>query len=138
MNNSLMNYCLPEDLEQYMSYYGLHFSRKLCDFAIGRMRKKDKVSGNMVKITPMTVSELKNILEENKVEIDESDIYDALYLAGMVKADYWGSSIEDEEHMAKYIKDVLCDPDGYSGVVFCRFIGDCNATGTVIHWDMML
>lgn len=138
MKTSLMNFCIPEDIEQYMAYYGMHFNRKLCDFAISRMRKKDKVSGNMVKVVPMTVSELKSVLEENKVEIDDSCIYDAMYLAAMVKADYWGSSIEDEEHLAKYIKDVLGDEDGYEGLVFCRYIGDCNAMGTVIQWDLML
>lgn len=136
--NTLMNYCIPEDLEQYMSYYGMHFSRRLCDFAVGRMRKRDKASGKITKIIPMTVSEVKSILDDNDVEIDESSIYDALYLANMVRADYWGSSIEDEEHLAKYIKDVLCDEDGYDGIVFCRYIGDCNATGAVIHWNMML
>ena len=47
-----MNFCIPEDIEQYMAYYGMHFNRKLCDFAISRMRKKDKVSGNMVKVVP--------------------------------------------------------------------------------------
>ena len=138
MSTTLMNYCIPEDLEQYMAYYGLHFNRKLYDFAVGRMRKKDKVSGKMVKVVPMTISELKSALEDNSVEIDDSCIYDAMYLSAMVKADYWGSSIEDEEHLAKYIKDVLCDDDGYEGLVFCRFIGDCNAKGTVIQWDLML
>lgn len=133
-----MNYNIPEDLEQYMSFYGLHFNRKLCDTAVGMMRKKDKATGKMVRITPMTLNELKPILDENGVELEESCVYDALYLANMVRADYWGSSIEDEEHMAKYIKNVLCDPDGYEGIVFCRFLGDCNAKGTVIHWDLML
>ena len=121
-----------------MSFYGLHFNRKLCDTAVGMMRKKDKATGKMVRITPMTLNELKPILDENGVELEESCVYDALYLANMVRADYWGSSIEDEEHMAKYIKNVLCDPDGYEGIVFCRFLGDCNAKGTVIHWDLML
>lgn len=133
-----MNYNIPEDLEQYMSYYGLHFSRRLCDFAVGNMRKKDKATGRMTRVTPMTIGELKSVLEENNVEVAESSIYDALYLANMVRADYWGSSIEDEEHMAKFIKDVIGDEDGYEGIVFCRFIGDCNATGCVIHWNLML
>lgn len=56
----------------------------------------------------------------------------------MVKADFWGSSIEDEEHMAKYISDTICDVDGYEGIVLCRFIADCNAKGIAIFWDMML
>ena len=36
------------------------------------------------------------------------------------------------------IKDVLCDPDGYDGIVFCRYLADCSAKGCVIFWDRML
>lgn len=64
--------------------------------------------------------------------------YIAAYLASMVDADFWGSSIEDEEHMARYIKDVLCDVDGYEGIVFSRFLADCGAKGNVIFLDRML
>ena len=138
MRTPLINYCIPEDLEAYMSFYGLHFSRKLCDYAVSRMWIKDKTTGRRVRITPMDVQKMKSILSEYDVEIDEAETYDALYLANMVRADYWGSSIEDDEHMAKFIKDTLCDEDGYEGIVFCRFIGDCNGRGTVIHWDLMM
>lgn len=133
-----MNYCIPQDLEQYMSYYGLHFNKKLYEFATSMMKKEDKTTGKMVRVNPPSMEEVKNILERNKVEIEPNDIYDAMYLAAMVKADFWGSSIEDEIHMARYIEDVLCDPDGYTGIVFCRFIADCNAKGVAVFWDMML
>lgn len=138
MANTLMNYLIPEDMEQYLSFYGLHFNRKLCDFAVDKMKKEDKATGMLKKIVPITLEELKPILQKNKVEIESDDWYDALYLANMVKADYWGSSIEDEEHMARYIEDVICDKDGYEGIVFSRFLADCSAKGVVIHWDMVI
>lgn len=134
----LVNYLVPEDMEQYMSYYGCHFNKKLYEFAVGMMRKEDKTTGKMKKVTPMTVDELKALLEKHKVEIEPNSIYDALYLASMVKADFWGSSIEDEEHMAKYIENVICDVDGYDGIVFCRFLADCSAKGISVFWDLMI
>lgn len=133
-----MNYLIPSDMEQYMSFYGMHFNKKLCDFAVGQMEKEDKATGVMKKITPMKLEELKAILEKYKIEVDSNDWYDALYLANMVRADYWGSSIEDEEHLAKYVSDVLCDPDGYEGIVFSRFLADCGAKGCIVFWDMMI
>ena len=135
---NLMNYLVPEDMEQYLSYYGMHFNKLLCEFAVGKMKREDKATGTMKKITPMTIEELKTMLEKHKIGIDSNEIYDALYLANMVKADFWGSSIEDEAHMAKYINDVLCDPDGYDGIVFCRFLADCSAKGVVIFWEQMI
>lgn len=138
MEHTLINYLIPEDMQQYMSYYGCHFNKKLCDFAISKMKKEDKATGVLKPITPITLDELKSILEKNKVQIESNEWYDALYLANMVKADMWGSSIEDEQHMAKYIKDTLGDVDGYDGIVFSRFLADCSAKGCVIFWDMML
>jgi hypothetical protein len=134
----MIDYCIPEDMEQYLAYYGHHFNKKLCDFAVSKMKKEDKATGIPKPITPMKMEELKSLLEKNKVELESDDWYDALYLASMVKADLWGSSIEDEEHMAKYIEDVICDVDGYDGIVFCRYLADCSAKGVVIHWDMMI
>ena len=77
-------------------------------------------------------------LRKHRVEIAENSLYDAAYLASMIEADFWGSSIEDEEHMARYIKDVLGDVDGYDGLVLCRFLADCSAKGNVVFWERML
>ena len=134
----MIDYCIPEDMEQYLAYYGHHFNKKLCDFAVSKMKKEDKATGMPKAITPMNMEELKSLLEKNKVELESADWYDALYLANMVKADLWGSSSEDDEHLAKYVEDVICDVDGYDGIVLCRYLADCSAKGIVIHWDMMI
>ena len=129
---------MPEDMEKYLSFYGLHFNKKLFEFAVSMMKKVDKIAGRTEKVSPVKMENLQVMLSRYGVEVEPTDVYDALYLATMVKADFWGSSIEDEEHMARYIKDVICDPDGYEGIVLCRFIADCNAKGIGIFWDMML
>ena len=84
------------------------------------------------------MDELKAMLEKHKVTIGTNEQYDALYLANMVKSDFWGSAIEDEEHMVRYIEDVLCDADGYEGLVFNRFLADCAGKGVVIFWESMI
>ena len=134
----LNEYLIPEDMEQYLSYYGCHFNKLLCEFAVSKMKRDDKQTGMLKKITPITMEELKALLVKYKIDIDSKEQYDALYLSNMVKADFLGSSIEDEEHMAKYIEDVLCDPDGYEGLVFYRFLADCAGKGVVIFWEQMI
>lgn len=135
MAKALTDFMIPEDLEVYMSFYGRHFNKRLCEWAVGNMEREDKATGMMKKITPMRMEELQELLKKYKVEIDSNSVYDALYLANMVKADMWGSSIEDEQHLALHVKDVLCDPDGYDGVVFNRFRADCDGKGIVLFWD---
>jgi hypothetical protein len=86
----------------------------------------------------MKADELKALLEKHKIELDPKDLYNAVYVASMVKADYWGSSIEDEEHLAKYVEDVLCDVDAVEGQTFARFVSDCSIKGIPIYWDRMI
>jgi hypothetical protein len=138
MKQSLMNFGLPEDMEKYLSYYGYHFNKKLYEFAVSKMEKKDRLTGEKKRLTPVEVDNLERGLKKYKVNVPDEEIYDAAYLASMVDADFWGSSITDEEHMFLYIKDVLCDVDGYDGLVFCRFLADCSAKGCPIQWDRML
>jgi len=125
-------------MERYLSYYGFHFNKKLYEFAVSKMEKKNRTTGEKEGLTPVQIEDFERSLRRYRVNVPDNSLYDAAYLASMVDADFWGSSIEDEEHMARYIKDVLCDVDGYEGIVFSRFLADCGAKGNVIFWDRML
>jgi len=128
---------IPEDMKTYLSYYGMNFSKKLYEFAVGNMRR-ETADGKMEKVKPMTADELKSLLSKHNIEIEHNDLYNALYLAAMVKADYWGSSIEDEEHLAKYIEDTLCDVDAAEGQILARYLADCSVGGCIIYWEDMI
>jgi hypothetical protein len=56
----------------------------------------------------------------------------------MAKADFLGSSISDDVHLAKFIKDYCDDPDAPDGMPFTRYYADCIASGTPIIWSDML
>lgn len=128
---------IPEDMKTYLSYYGMNFSKKLYEFAVENMRR-ESADGKLEMVKPMTLDELKSLLSKYKIEIDNNDWYNALYIAAMVKSDYWGSSIEDEEHLAKYIEDTLCDVDAAEGQVFARYLADCSVGGCIIYWESMI
>lgn len=135
---NLLNYLIPEDMQNYLSYYGYHFNKALCDYAVSKMEKEDKETGIAKKLTPITMDELKAMLSKHKVQVEDKEVYDALYLANMIKADYLGNSIEDEAHMVKHIEDILCDVDGYEGKPFVHYLSDCSGKGEVIFWNMFI
>lgn len=128
---------IPEDMKTYLSYYGMNFSKKLYEFAVSNMRR-ESADGKIEKVKPMTAEELKSLLAKYKIEIENNDLYNAMYIAAMVRADFWGSSIEDEEHLAKYVEDVICDVDAAEGQVFARYLADCSVKGCIIHWNEMI
>ena len=123
----------PAGMINYLRYYGPHFSKKLCEFAVSLMTKQ-----NNEPIKPFTKEEVRNILQKNNVKLEHDQLYDSCYSANMAKADYWGSSIEDERHLALYIKDVIDDPDANDGTLFNRFFADCCYNGIAIDWLEML
>ena len=89
-------------------------------------------------ITPYTKESVMDLLKANGVKLENDFGYDAVYIANMAKADYYGSSISDDAHLAKFIKDYLDDPDGYEEIAFTRFYADCIGSGTPIMWEDML
>lgn len=124
---------MPEDLAIYLSHNGPHFNRAALDFAIENMYTEE--NGREIPLKPYTKQQVDNMLSTHNVKIENNRLYDATYIANMCKADYYGSSITSEEHLAKYIKDTLDDPDGIEGLTFNRWIADMKWLGVPIPWE---
>lgn len=121
---------LPAGMEAYLSNYGWHFSKAMCEWAISKMRDRN---GNKVQMK--TKEQVESILKSNNVEIENDNGYDKVFVMHMGLSDYLGSSIPDEARLAKYVKDVLDDKDGYDGIALSRFLADCSAKGIPIMWE---
>lgn len=126
----------PEAMLAYLRNYGPHFNRKLFEFAVNNMTKWVDRKEQNIKI--MTKESVHEILQNNGIEIKNGQLYDCAYVANMCKADFLGSSIIDERHLALYIKDVIDDIDAVDGLVFNRFYADCCYKGIAIDWEEML
>lgn len=128
----------PEGMTAYLRYNGYHFNKKMCDWAIGRMRVVNKATGKEDTIEPLTKDKVEEMLAANNVKLDNLLGYDHVYVANMARADFWGSCIKDEAQMARYVKDVIDDIDQKDGFVFNRFYADCCHNGLPIPWEDML
>lgn len=135
VRESLDNYDVyPEAMINYLRYNGRHFNRKLFEFATSLMKTgKDKQPLKVI-----TKKELDEMLKVYGVKLDNSVLYDYVYVANMCKADFLGSSVPDEGHLCKYVKDVIDDVDAYDGVVFNRWYADMCRSGVPIDWEEML
>lgn len=122
----------PEAMINYLRYNGPHFSKNLAEFAIKKMRKDNKP------LQSINEDQVNSILKQANVEIHNDYLYDAWYVINMGKADYLGSSITSDIHLAKFVKDYLDDEDGYEGIAFNRFLADCARKGIAINWEKMV
>ncbi|UKK52142.1 hypothetical protein L6472_06060 [Prevotella sp. E13-17] len=124
---------VPEGYREYKRKHGRHFSEGLADFAVGRMKGED---GN--EITPMTKEDVDKLLLEFGVEVKHAKEHDTVFVANMGLADYLGESVPDLEHLAKYIKNVIDDPDGYEGIAFARWLMDVCVMRVEVPWDEVM
>ena len=123
----------PSGMEAYLGLYGHHFSKKMCEWAISRMRD---MNGNHVQLKFM--DQVDAILRAHGIKLENDYGYDKVFVMHMGISDYLGSSIRDERALATYVKDVLDDKDGYDGIAFCRFLADCESKGVPIIWEDMV
>lgn len=128
---------MPTGMEDYLAQNGWHFNKKMCTWAVSKMKRIDS-HGKFVDISPYTKESLEETLKRNNVTLNNDWGYDSVYVANMCIADFLGSSILDESRLALYVKDVIDDPDGYEGMVFTRFYADCIGAGRPIIWEDML
>ena len=94
---------LPSGMKEYLSAYGWHFSKKMCEWAVGNM--KVEKNGKKEKLEAMKKDEVEELLKKFGVKLENDKGYDCVYVANMAKADYFKSSITDEAHLALFIKD---------------------------------
>ena len=124
---------LPKGMDAYLSHYGWHFSKAMCEWAVSKMRDRNKKRVQM-----RSKDDVSDVLKSYGVEIENDYGYDKVFVFHMGLSDFIGSSMPDESYVAKYVKDVLDDKDGYEGIAFCRFLADCNANGVPIIWEDMI
>lgn len=120
-------------LEEYIEAYGYHFSKKLYEWAVSMMKDRN---GN--RLQPKTKDEVDAFLKMHGVSVKSNKGHDAAYVLHMAKADYMGSSIADDAHLALFVADYLNDPDGTDSKALDHFVADCRAKDEKIYWDEMI
>lgn len=130
----------PKEMEQYLKHYGWHFSKRAADYAASMMWSTDE-NGREKEVDAPSREELQQILIRNKVELDNDKLYDSVYVAAMCKADFMegkDAAIEDEQHLARYVKRVIDDPDALDGELFATWAMRMRAKDEPIDWEMMM
>ena len=127
---------IPEAMKVYLNNYGCHFNKKLCEEAVSRMYTK--VGAKKEDIQAYTKSEVDEMLEAYGVKVGRNKLYDAVYAACMCKADFLGKSVPTEEHLAKFVKDLLDDPDAEEGFLFNRWYADTVFMNCPVEWEDMI
>ena len=120
-------------MEEYLEDYGFHFNKRLFEFAVEMMEDR-----NGQPLKPWDKQKSTDFLKANGVSLKNDMGHDAAYVLNMARADYFGSSIVDDPHLAMFVKDYLDDRDGSPTRAFDEFYIKTVAMGIPIFWDEMM
>ena len=124
----------PKGMDAYLSSHGRHFSKPMLEWAVSMMEDRN---GEKVKVPD--VKQVKEKLKAYGLELkNDKGFYDCAYVYAMALADYWGSSLQDEPHLLKYVKDYIDDPDGNKTRAFDEFYINCIAKGIDFPWEELI
>ena len=126
---------MPKEMKNYLRHNGWHFNKKSCEYAVSMMRKANPASGKTEAVEKMTKDQVEEMLQRNNVKLENLVGYDHVYVAHMVKADFWRSSVEDERHMALMVKDIVDDADQADGFIMHRWYADMIRAGMPVEWE---
>lgn len=115
----------PAGMERYLAAYGWHFSKAMCDWAVGKMNGGKE---------PITKEQLQEIVKKYGEELDAKG-YDGVYVANMERNKHKGT-ITSEGQLAKHIAEEF--EAAYDGEAFTHFYSDCIAQGEPIMWEDMM
>ena len=110
-----MKQYISEERAIYEDMYHGQFSKKLAEWAISKMKKKDFETGKMKPIGKKPLEEVQKMLKQYGAELPDSAKY--------------------TEHRAYFVYETICDPDGCpANVLDCFVTKMCNA-GEPIYWE---
>jgi hypothetical protein len=128
---------MPAAMKRYLRYYGWHFSKAACMYAISRMWKKNS-DGKKERHKAVSKEQVDEVLKRHNIEIENGELYDKVYVYNMVMSDYVGHGVDDEKHAAMLTKAILDDPDKPGGNVFRHWEADMRAAGMGIEFDDLM
>lgn len=129
---------MPKAQKIYLMHHGWHFDKNAYEYAASMMRRINKSTGKLEKVPRYSKEDVDALLHKYNIEVEEKGGYDYVYIAQMCKADLYGSSIPDEQHLAMYVKDVCDDADMADGTIMRKWYASMVAMGEPVDWEELL
>lgn len=114
---------------EYVHKHGFHFTDALAEHASKMMVNSNGQPHSW------TTSQVKKSMEGLGLLIPSKvTLGDVTYAANMAYADFYPDPLKDEASCLKYAYRVANDPDGYDGMIFCRWLVDIIGKAIEIDW----
>lgn len=111
-------------MDQYLSYYGWHFNKKMCKLALKYLPKQIEV---------VNKEKIDELLKSYSIQLENNYLYDYVYLFNYCLATYYDSSIDSESVLLTFIQDTLKVSE--DGLIFTKWYAEMCHRGIPIEWE---
>lgn len=127
------NELMSDEFDEYVKKHGYHFTEALAEHISRMMKNANGMQHSW------TSTQVKNAMESLGLmplghTKSEATLGDVTYLANMYYADLFPDPLKDEASCLKAAHKIATDPDGYKGMVFCRWTADAIGLAVEIDW----
>lgn len=125
---------MPIGMHRYINNFGWHFNKKAYEYAVKLMYKRNPKTDKKESVEGYSKEDVDELLRKYGIELQNKIMYDYVFAATMCRADYFGSSIMNEEQLTKYVRDTINDVDASNETVFRRWVATMIGNGSPIDW----
>lgn len=129
---------VPREQRAYLANYGWHFNERACKYAVSLMRHKNKTTQALTRIDAWSKDDVDALLKREGVKLENNTLHDYVFVANMAKSVCLGSSLEDEAHVAKHVKDIIDNAFAGDGYIMRFWYATMVAKGEPIDWSELL
>lgn len=129
--NALMS---AKSYVDYIKKHGYHFTEALAEHVSALFKNAD---GSSHIWTAQQINKAMTALGL-PTSSDKVTLGDLTYLANMYYSDFYPDPLRDESACLKAAHKIATDPDGYKGMVFCRWTADAIGKAINIDWEKFI
>lgn len=131
------NNLMSDEFEEYVKKHGYHFTEALAEHVSKMMVNANGQEHSWTAAQVKKAMESLGLMPFGKTKT-EATLGDVTYLANMYYADLYPDPFKDEASCLRAAYKIAVDPDGYKGLVFCRWTADAIGLAINIDWKKFI
>lgn len=128
---------MSDEFDEYVKKHGYHFTEALAEHVSRMMENANGEQHSWTAAQVKKAMESLGLMPIGKTK-SEATLGDITYLANMYYADLYPDPFKDEASCLRAAYRIAVDPDGYKGMVFCRWTADAIGKAIDIDWKKFM
>lgn len=132
--NALMS---AKGYSEYVKKHGYHFTDALAEHVSKMMKNANGLEHSWTAAQVKKAMESLGLMPLGTTKT-EATLGDITYIANMYYADLYPDPFKDEASCLRAAYRIAVDPDGYKGMIFCRWTADAIGKAINIDWKKFI